>query len=274
MLDPGRPIKSNWSEENFLTVMDAAGDRSQSLEAEFARTEGKALNQIREITPNKISPEQKRALDLLAAMHLVRSLSFVKAHGHVTDAFFDNCVADFLADPQVLEVFVSDRGRQPAPGELEFLVAAQTRKFQASPDLMVRGMRHVNAGIPGLLSRYRVQLVKAPSWMGFVLADQPVLHARPDEGRYGFASQLALGDADLIIMPIKRQLVAFYTVQPLVNRHFTLKTERSLGVINAALCRNALKEVACHPDDAGDVSRVIRYIDQYPMSALTDGTLK
>jgi hypothetical protein len=78
-----------------------------------------------------------------------------------------------LQIPQVLDAFVSDGGRQPAAGELEFLVAAQTRKFQGSQDLMANGMRHVNAGIPGLLSRYRVQLVAAPSWMGFVLADQP-----------------------------------------------------------------------------------------------------
>jgi hypothetical protein len=91
------------------------------------------------------------------------------------------CVADFLADPQVLELFVSDRGRQPAPGELEFLLAALVRKFQASPDFAASGIRHVNAGIPGVLSRYRVQLVEAPSWMpGFVLADQQVLHARPE----------------------------------------------------------------------------------------------
>lgn len=70
----------------------------------------------------------------MAAIHLVRSLSFVKMHGQVTDTYFDNCVADFLADPQLLELFVSDHGRQPAPG----------------------------AGIPGLLVRYGVQLVQPP----------------------------------------------------------------------------------------------------------------
>jgi hypothetical protein len=72
---PDRPIKSNWSQEDFLTYMDGTGQRNQSLEGEFARTEAKALNQIRDITPNKISPEQKRALDLVASIHLVRSLS-------------------------------------------------------------------------------------------------------------------------------------------------------------------------------------------------------
>jgi hypothetical protein len=153
------------------------------------------------------------------------------------------------------------------------LFAAHARKFQASPDRTASGMRNVNSGISAVLGRYRVQLVEAASWMpGFVLADQPVLHARPHEGRYGFASQLAVGDADLIMMPIRRRLLACYTVQPLAN--LTLKTECGLRVINAALCRNAVKEVARHPDDARDASTVIRYIDQYPVSALTDGSMK
>jgi hypothetical protein len=262
-----RPIQSNWRIENFVAV---------ALESKFAKIEGRVFDQVRRITPTRITDEQKRALDLLAAIHLVRSLSFVKMHGQVTDAYFENCEADFIEDPQVLEAFVFDRGREPAPGELESRIAEEVRKFQAK-DLTARGMRRVRAGVFGMLDRFRVQLVEAPSWMpGFVLADQPVLHARPSEERYGFASQLALGDADLIMMPIHRRLVAFYTGQPLLNQHYTLKTERrGLRVINAALCRNAVKEVACHPDDARDVSsNVIRHIDEYPASALADGTLK
>ena len=81
-------------------------------------------------------------------MHLVRSLSFVAMHGWVTDAFFENCVADFLADSRLSELFVADRGRQPEPGELASLVAAEARRFQASPDLTATGMRRRTAGIP------------------------------------------------------------------------------------------------------------------------------
>ena len=274
-LDPDRPIKTNWRLDDFLTVVNAAGNRDNSLETEYARTERRAINQVREIALSRMSIEQRRALDELAAIHLVRSLSFVAIHGQITDAFFDSCVADILADSgqQLLESFISDRGRRPAPGELQTLVAAQTRRFQTSPDLTVNGMRHAGTGIQEVLSRHRVQLVEAPSWMpGFVLADQPVLHALRNEGRYGFIGHLAIGDADLIMIPIQRRLLALYTTQQMAN--FTLKTKRGLRVINAALCRNAVKEVACHPDDAQDTSQVIRYIDQYPASALSDGTLK
>jgi hypothetical protein len=118
----------------------------------------------------------------------------VRRRGNVPTRVPREAAADFLANSRLLELFVADRGRQPELGELASLVAAQARKFQASPDLRANGMRRVTAGIPGLLSRYRVQLVETPSRMaGFVLADQPVLHARPDEGRYGFASLLAIG---------------------------------------------------------------------------------
>jgi len=125
----------------------------------------------------------------------------------------------------------------------------------------------VTAHIPGVLGRYRVQLVEAPSWMsGFILAHQPVLHVRPDEGRYGFASQLAVGDADLIMTPIQRRLLACYTGQPLLN--FTLKTKRSLRIINAALCRNAMKEIACHRDDVREASYVMKHINQTSETAV------
>ena len=88
-------------------------------------------------------------------------------HGQITGTYFDNCAADFLANPEVLQAFISDRGRS-APGELELLVAVAVRKFQTSPDFTAGGIRHVNAGIPGVLSRCQVQLVEAPSWMGLV----------------------------------------------------------------------------------------------------------
>jgi hypothetical protein len=66
---------------------------------------------------------------------------------------------------------VSDRGRQPEPGELASFVDAFAHKFEGSAELRATGMRLVTSGIPRLLARYRVQLVEAPSWMpGFVLA--------------------------------------------------------------------------------------------------------
>jgi hypothetical protein len=53
----------------------------------------------------------------------------------------------------------------------------------------------------------------------------------PTKGATALPVSLQSGDADLIMMPIRRRLVAFYTVQPVAN--FTLKTERGLRVRSA-----------------------------------------
>jgi len=131
------------------------------------------------------------------------------------------------------------------------------------------------ARIPDILGRHHVQLVSTPNsgWApGFIMSDCPVVHAQPDEGRYGFTCGLAVGDADLIIVPIKRRLVAFYTARPLV--HVALRTKRGIRTINAALCRNARAEIACHPDDAAETARLIRNTEAYPASWLTNGRLR
>jgi hypothetical protein len=127
VIDASRPTKSNWRQENFLTV-DAPDGPSDSLEREFAEVERRALNQIRQINWISISPTQKQALDLVAAIHLVRSLSYVSMQKRVSDAYFAECVSEFIGDPQVLAAFTADRGRQPHPGELENIIALQAKK--------------------------------------------------------------------------------------------------------------------------------------------------
>jgi hypothetical protein len=54
---------------------------------------------------------------------LVRSLSYLAAHKQVTDVYFDNCVADFIADLRLYDLFRASYGRSPMPAELEILVA-------------------------------------------------------------------------------------------------------------------------------------------------------
>jgi hypothetical protein len=59
-----------------------------------------------------------------------------------------------------------------------------------------------------------------------------------------------------------------------VNRHFMLKTEPWPSDHQRCALPKRGEGVACHPDGARDVSNVIRHIDQYPASALTDGSMK
>lgn len=262
-----RETKRNWRENDFVTVFDADGQPDDSLEREFAELERTVLNKIREISSAPMRSDQRSALDQLAAIHLTRSLNYASRHHEVTEAFFDDAVCEFMMDPRLRQLFEADHRRAPFPGELEALITQQVQQFRAQPDLLANGMRHGVASITQILARWQVELIAAPGGLpGFVLPDHPVLHAARTQGRYGFRDHLAVGDADLLMVPIRRRLLACYT-----NGHGglkTLRTKKQIQLVNAALCRNARLEVACHPEDARDVGNAIRNSDRLPLSAL------
>jgi len=268
-----RPVKTNWALRDFLTVTRVDGSLDDSLERDFGKVERKVLNQIRDITNTVVTPEQKEALDQVAGIHLVRSLSFAARHEEVVEQWFNDSVGRFSNDPHVYSLFEKEHGRSPEPDELRRMVTEVAMKAMMAGDRLTGGMRRGADALPEILANWRVQLVEAPDSMpGFVLADQPIVHALAEEGRYGFRSGLAVGDANLLLMPIRRRLAAFFTARPL--RHFTLRTKRGLDTINAVFCRSASVEVACHPDDALTTSRLIRNLNRYPASALHDGRLR
>ncbi|WP_285601368.1 DUF4238 domain-containing protein [Kineosporia sp. NBRC 101731] len=267
IVETRRSIESNWRKTDFLTVQPTDGNANDSLERRFSRDEKKVLNQIRLIEKPTISDQQRASLDLLAAIHLVRSESYAVRHEQVSREYLENCVPEFMSHPEIEHRFLASNGRQPNDDELESLIAQQARKLLNSPDLLANSIRHGRRSLPNLFSQWKVQLVTSPPHLpGFVLADQPVVHAQRYKNRFGFKAGLAVGDADLVMAPIHRRLLACYTHKALFNA--TLSTKQRWSMVNAALCRNALTEVACHPDDAREVKSLIRNIDRYPASKL------
>jgi len=261
LLDSLRPITSNWWARDFTTERGPDGSLDDSLDREFRNSERVALNQIRDIRPPVATKSQRRALDRIAAIHLVRSHSFVSRHGEVVENWLPRAVNEVASDPRLGAIYQDLIGRNPVAGELHSLVRAYVRSAQERGDFASPGaMRRMAARIAEVLRRYHVQLVSAYAGQvpGFILPDCPVAHARPGDGRYGFAGGLAVGAADLIIVPVERRLVVFYTAHPLA--HVALRTKRAIRTINAVLCRNARAEVACHPDDAAETARLIRNI--------------
>lgn len=77
VVEERRSIGNNWRAPDFLSVSRPEEDVDDSLEKEFSRHERVILNRVRDIQAfTKPSTEQKRGLDLLAAIHLVRSIAF------------------------------------------------------------------------------------------------------------------------------------------------------------------------------------------------------
>jgi hypothetical protein len=263
LLQARRPIEQNWRVRDFASVVTSEGSVDDCLEREFAQDERVILNVIREISPSaEVTPRQKATLDKLAAIHLVRSLSFARMHEAVVRDWLENGTPGIADDPTVVALFTRDKGRPPAPGELEAIVASSAQTFAARPDLLAGGMRRGTQAIPDILAKSSIQLISADERLpGFVLPDHPILHGKRDEGLFGFRYAGAVGDADLIAVPIHRRLVAFYSRRRLAN--VRIKTKKGVSVVNALLMRNAAREVACHPDDALVTSQLIRNLDRY-----------
>ena len=70
-----------------------------------------------------------------------------------------------------------------------------------------------------------------------------------------------MGDANLIMAPIKRRLVVFFTAKRMASK--TITTLTKVQELNALTARAARNEVACHPDDLLHVSRVCGDIGRY-----------
>lgn len=264
VVDERRQIRENWVVEDFLSVRSPDGSFDDSLEREFAAREQRFLNVIRDVRLGApVTPSQKAAIDDLAAAHLTRSQSFAEAHQSAANAALSEAPSRLAHDPRAVGAFARQYGRFPLPGELESIVAAAAQKFGDEPDLFASGVRRVDPGIQHLLAKWKVQLVgMADDLPGFLLPDNPVLHGMRAEGRFGFRAAVAVGEADLIIVPISRRLVALYSGQRLPD--VRIRTKASLRWINSLLVRSAVSEVACNPQDAQEVSRLIKNLDRYP----------
>ena len=273
VVDGRRHIKENWVVEHFLSVSREDGTLDDTLEREFAKREQRFLNMIRDVRLDApVTPAQKAAIHDLAAAHLTRSQSFAEAHDTAASATFVEARRRLARDPRAIEVFRRQYGRGPLPGELESIVDAEARRFADEPDLFASGVRRVDPGIQQLLAKWKVQLVGlAADLPGFVLPDNPVLHGKRVEGRFGFRDAVAIGEADQIIVPIDRRLTALYSSKRLPA--VEIRTKESMRWVNSLLIRSALKEVVCHPDDAQEVARLIKNLDRYPTARFDAITL-
>lgn len=270
VIDPERPIKSNFCEYGFTTFLDA-GVPNGLLETAFMSVERRVLNEIRTIGVTRQEPQQKADVANLFAIHLVRSPSFKSFHQQVGDRFRHDRVTEYARDAELIERFTISEGRPPDDGELSDLALRVYDEMVADPMSLVASMIRQHDAIAEALNRLHLQVVELAGGHlpGFVVGDTPVVHAVLDEGRYGFRDRLALGDADFIIGPLTRTTAACFSVRPMSP--VLVKTRNRLDTINAIFLRAALEEVACHPDDAKAVQQTYSRPNRLPPSILTGG---
>lgn len=267
VVDPSRPIKSNFRERGFTTFLEESGVPNALLEKAFASVEARVLNEIRMVSAHRRGAQQKADVANLFAIHLVRSPSFKTFHAHIGEQFRESDVPITAEDPSLPERFELSEGRQPDEGELLELAKRSYDALVSDPMHLVTTMIRQHDAMAEMLNRFHLQVVEVPDHLpGLVVGDTPVVHASASSSQYGFRDRLALGDANLIVGPLTRRTAACFTVKPLPPA--VLRTRKKVDALNAVFLRAAIAEVACHPDDAVHVQQVCRRLDRLPTEIL------
>jgi hypothetical protein len=267
IVDPQRPVKSNFREQGFTTFLDA-GVPNDLLERAFASVEARVLNEIRTISRTRCGPPQRADTANLFAVHLVRSPAFKAFNAHIGQRYRAEDVPLVAQDPSLPARFEASEGRPPTKGELLHISLEAYDEMVADPMHLVTTMIRQHDAMAEVLNRFRLQVVELEPWLpGFVLGDTPVVHAALSAGRYGFRDHLALGDADFVIGPLTRRTAACFTARALPNVRVT--TRKLLDAINAIFLRAAHAEVACHPDDGKAIRQTYSRLDRLPPTILT-----
>jgi hypothetical protein len=267
LIDPGRPIKSNWKRPGFNDCELSPGVASDWLEREFAEIERRVLNQIRDVGPDNAGREQRAAVANLFALHLVRSETFRMRHDDVVTQLRWEYIPSIAAEPEAVELFRRDYGRVPEKGEIEAIAERQLDWGVATKQMLIESMARNHNKLAEKLSEFSMQVV----WMkddlpGFILGDVPIVHADLATGHYGFRDRLAIGDANMIVGPLSRRIAVFLSATPL--RHAELRTRVLVDTVNAVFWRAAVAEVICHPEDSLATSQLWRKLDRLPPTRL------
>ncbi len=271
VIDRLRPTKRNWVEADWNTFWSTSGDPNRHLEREFAKIEAGMLRSIREVDTAVVGDRYGAAIVNLAAMHLVRSRSFLNFRRHVYNASIASIVESTAARPELVDRFMDDHdGRRPGPGEIDEIVRDQAGLIAGSRRGEIDTVIDHHNKIAELLADLKIQVVELDQHLpGLPIGDHPIVHADLNARRSGFRDHLAIGQAGIVLIPLTRRTLACLTAEQQPNTVInTISQWRRL--VNVQV-NAAVTEIATHPDDAHDVAGVCRRPPKRPARRTSTG---
>ncbi len=233
---------------DYNTFWDEDGERREFLEDEWQRVENAAIPQVREVVGGaSLTANSAAAIKSLAAMHFARSPSLHEASEHLAPSILASEMERAERDPETAAVFEAERGRPPEPGELRALVQQLAAEFVSSNLSRVTSMVNMHNRVLEILEPLHLQLIRPrQELVGFAFCDTPFLNHDRKSGLLGPADGLAVGDSDLLLMPLARYCCVTFTKadEGSVEAPASLVDE-----INLLVWRSARRFVASHPGE-------------------------
>lgn len=234
------------SGDSFFT--DGDGERNDTLESEWAGLESAGLPIVRRLARGEpLESGDARRLSEVACMHFARSRSVM----HLSEGFDQQILSqrapELEDDGEASTAFERSYGRPPQPGEItelfEELIERERTTGRSRVGTMIR--THNRAG--DILDGMHVQLIRPESDdIGFSIGDSPFLTINRERDDVGVLERVAIGDSDLIIMPMARDLAVAFTTS---DEQDVTAERRLVESVNRYTWRAAVRFVACHPRD-------------------------
>lgn len=231
------------------TFADSEGQLRDEVEKEWGRVENMAIRDMRRVvdTNSNLDHDAAEAIKAIAALHFARSEAIRNAALRFEPEFINQYAQDVETDERLKEMFFKERGRMPLQGELRDLALAGGDNLVDSNRSQVDRMLHIYNRSLEIFQPYYVQLIRPMKGQsGFSFCDSPLVNHCRKTKRTGPGDDLALGDSDLLLMPLGRYVCAALTAEQ--EPHVTI-TPSLVEYINHLTWESAVRFVAHHPKE-------------------------
>ena len=180
----------------------------------------------------------------MMAVHFARSYAHEEVRRSLFPQVVDEQITLALEDPRVQAHFHRTRERPASKEDAEALVRTAQREMEHSREYAVTAIVRAYTYAIKRFETQRTQLLRPASRrMHFLTGDSPTLLAHDNTLKVVGATNLALGDASFVAIPLRPDLAACLAVEEDHLRIDNLTTIR----LNQAMVRNCLTRVAMHP---------------------------
>ena len=242
-------IRHAFVSKSHSSFTDRSGRIRDDLDEEWSRIENMAIRDMRRATEvnANLDGETIGAIKAIAALHFARSESIRDVAPRLEPEIIDQYAKDAESDELLQEMFFRERGRMPMEGELRKLALVGGEILVDSNFSQVGSMQHIYNRSLEIFEPFYVQLIRPMKGQsGFSFCDSPLVNHCRKTKRTGPKDQLAIGDSDLLLMPLGRYICAALTAE---QEPHVIVTPSYVEWINHLTWESAARFVAYHPKE-------------------------